>query len=78
MKYIATFYTHAAALMTDRALKKQGIPSKLGPVPRRLSSSCGTCVSYESDDPLLSSMDRDVEVVYAVSGQGYEELLRNN
>lgn len=78
MKYVATFYTHAAALMTDRTLKKQGVPSKLGPVPRKLSSSCGTCLMYESDDPLLSWMDRDFEAVYAVSGQGYEELLRNN
>ena len=77
MDYIATFYTHAAALMTDRALKKAGVRSRLGPVPRVLSSSCGTCVMYEADHPHLSDMDTDVEAVYAVSETEYRELLRN-
>ena len=78
MKYVATFYTHAAALMTDRAMKKAGVPSRLGPVPRKLSSSCGTCVMYASDDPLLKLMDRDTEGVYAVTEDGYTELMKND
>jgi hypothetical protein len=77
MNYIATFYTHAAALMTNRALKKHGLNAKLGPVPRKLSSSCGTCVMFEADDPHFSDMDSDVEAVYAVSDTGFTELLRN-
>ena len=77
MNYIATFYTHAAALMTNRTLNRRGIPSRLGPVPRALSSSCGTCVIYASDDPHLQDMDRDVEGVYAVTENGYTELLKN-
>lgn len=77
MKYVATFYTHASALMTDRTLKKHNVASRLGPVPRTLSSSCGTCVMYESDDPHLSDMDTDVEAVYEASDSGYTELLRN-
>ncbi len=77
MNYIATFYTHAAALMTNRTLSRKGIPSRLGPVPRALSSSCGTCVMYASDDPQLQDMDRDVEGVYAVTESGYAELLKN-
>jgi hypothetical protein len=77
MKYIATFYTHAAALMTDRALKKRHVQSRLGPVPRKLSSSCGTCVTYESDNPCFDCMDSDVEGIYAVSDQGYDQLLKN-
>jgi hypothetical protein len=28
-------------------ITKQGISVKLMPVPRKVSSSCGTCVSYE-------------------------------
>ena len=77
MNYIATFYTHAAALMTNRTLIKAGIASRLGPVPRALSSSCGTCVMYTADDPHLINMDRDVECVYAVTESGYTELLKN-
>lgn len=77
MNYIATFYTHAAALMTNRTLNRIGIRSRLGPVPRALSSSCGTCVMYASDDPHLKDMDRDVEGVYAVAQGHYKELLKN-
>lgn len=77
MNYIATFYTHASALITDRALKKKAIPSVLAPVPRALSSSCGTCVMYSANDPFLSEMDRDVEAVYETTETGYRELLRN-
>lgn len=76
MNYIATFYTHAAALMTHRSLKNKAIPSKLAPVPRVLSSSCGTCVMYASEDPNISEMDQDVEAVYEATGSGYRQLLR--
>ncbi len=77
MNYLATFYTHASALMTNRSLQKKGVVSKLGPVPRKVSSSCGTCVMYTSDDPHLSEMDSDVEAVYEATNSGYKELLRN-
>ena len=77
MNYVATFYTHAAALMTNRTLNSKGVPSRLGPVPRVLSSSCGTCVMYASDNPHLKDMDRDVEGVYAIAESGYTELLKN-
>ena len=34
------------------------------PVPRKLSSSCGTCVRYAADEPHLDAMDEDTESVY--------------
>ncbi len=77
MNYVATFYTHAAALMTNRTLNRKGITSRLGPVPRALSSSCGTCVMYASDDPHIHDMDRDFESVYAVTESGYKQLYKN-
>ncbi|MCL2820301.1 MAG: DUF3343 domain-containing protein [Oscillospiraceae bacterium] len=61
-KYIATFYSHFGALTYFKELQKQGIIAKLMPVPRKLSSSCGTCVFYEcacevdSDDCELDSV----------------------
>jgi len=46
-KYIATFYSHFGAMSYYKAIKKQVISAKLMPVPRKVSSSCGTCVYYE-------------------------------
>ncbi len=64
-QYVATFHTHLAALRSCNALKKAGLEeARLAPVPRRLSSSCGTCVFYEGAEPMLSCMDADMEAVY--------------
>lgn len=76
MKYIATFYTHVAAMMTHRTMKGKGLVSQMAPVPRALSSSCGTCVLYESDDPCFALLDRDVEQVVLVSDNEYTVLKK--
>ena len=78
MKYIATFYTHLAALVTSRALATRQVTAWMAPVPRALSSSCGTCVCYEADLPMLEAMDGDVERVYRVDEVGQFELLFEN
>ena len=74
-EYIATFHTHLAALMTSRTLSQLGIAARMMPVPRKLSSSCGTCVRYTAADPTLSAMDEDVEAVYEVHGSESYTLL---
>jgi hypothetical protein len=48
-RYIAAFYSHFGAVLYCKVLKKQGVSAKMMPVPRIVSSSCGTCVSYEHD-----------------------------
>ena len=78
MQYIATFHTHLAALMTSRALGAKGIKARMMPVPRRLSSSCGTCVRYEAGDACLSEMDTDVERVYCMEDGERYTLLHEN
>jgi hypothetical protein len=46
------------------------------PVPRKLSSSCGTCVRYLAEDPNLGAMDEDVEAVYEkIDKEEYALLL---
>ena len=67
-EYIATFHTHLAALMTSRSLAELGVQARMMPVPRRLSSSCGTCVRYLAEEPNLAAMDSDTEAVYAKTG----------
>ena len=76
MNFVATFYTHLAALRTARSLEAAGVAATLAPVPRVLSSSCGTCVLYGGEDPLLEAMDRDTEAVYRRTEAGYQCLLR--
>ena len=46
--YIATFHSHFGALTYCKTLKNLTIAAKLMPVPRKISSSCGTCVKYEN------------------------------
>ena len=46
-RYIATFYSHFGALTYYKALREMDIAAKPAPVPRNVSSSCGTCVRYE-------------------------------
>ena len=67
IRYIATFHTHLAALKTHRSLTKLGIESRMAPVPRKISSSCGTCVFYSAEDPCYTSLDEDAEAVYSVT-----------
>ncbi len=77
-EFIATFHTHLSALMTSRKLTALGIAARMMPVPRKLSSSCGTCVYYKADDPHLDIMDEDVEGVYQVTGkEEYAALMEN-
>lgn len=68
-EFIATFHTHLAALMTSRNLNGHGARASMMPVPRKLSSSCGTCVRYQADEAMLEQMDSDVEAVYEVIGR---------
>lgn len=70
-RYIATFHTHLAALRSSRSLTASGIPAQMTPVPRRLSSSCGTCVRYEAGTPELELLDTDAEAVYEDTGGEY-------
>ena len=76
-EFIATFHTHLAALMTSRALTSRGVRAQMMPVPRKLSSSCGTCVRYLAEEAHLSAMDEDVEAVYEKIGREEYTLLMN-
>ena len=76
-EFIATFHTHLSALMTSRALTELGVQARMMPVPRKLSSSCGTCVRYLAEEAHLDAMDEDVEAVYEKIGKEEYILLMN-
>ena len=69
-EYIATFYTHAGAIVSSRSLTRAGVANRMMPVPRKLSSSCGTCVRYQSAHPRSDLMDRELEAAYRVDPDG--------
>lgn len=75
-EFIATFHTHLSALVTSRTLSTLGVQAQMMPVPRKLSSSCGTCVLYYAEEPNLDAMDVDVEGVYEkISSEQYTLLM---
>ena len=72
---VATFHTHVRALMTCRALQSAGFTARMAPVPRKLSSSCGTCVFYTAPDHCPDCLDEDAERVYQVVSDGFALIL---
>ena len=47
-QYVATFFSHFGAVRFQRLCSERGYEAQLAPVPRRLSSSCGTCVLFKT------------------------------
>lgn len=47
---VALFLSAQGAILAERILKKKGIPYKLIPVPRHLSSDCGVCIRFATED----------------------------
>ena len=77
-EYIATFWTHLAAISTLRTLRNAGVEAAARPVPRMISSSCGTCVRYRADTPCLSMLHRDYQQVAIVENGAYTVVAKNN
>ena len=59
--FITTFFSHYGAMRYKKKCDEYQIKAKLMPVPRNLSSSCGTCVVLS--DP--SVMD-EIEQIFAL------------
>jgi len=69
-KYIATFFSHYDALTFFNLLKGDGIAAKLIPVPRKVSASCGTCVSFDSYS-IPDLQDCEIEAIYVEADGKY-------
>ena len=74
MTCIATFYSHFGAIRFKRTCDSLGFPANVMPVPRNLSSSCGTCVRFEGDCP--DDPPQEVEQIVTVTPDGYILLYR--
>ena len=76
-EYIATFHTHLSAMLTFQALQEAGFRAKMQPVPRALSSSCGTCVRFWAESDCRALLNRDAEALYAADDSAYRPLWQN-
>lgn len=77
MTYIATFFSHFGSIRFKKLCDGQGWSAKLMPVPRDLSSSCGTCVRYEGEHQLpTGEVPDEVEQIVQVLERGYRPLYR--
>lgn len=75
--FIATFFSHFGAIKYNRSLKEAGINGVLMPVPRKLSSSCGTCIKFEADK-VPENNNEDVESLFIYKGHDiYIEVFSN-
>lgn len=78
MEFLATFHTHLSAMLTCQAMTARGISARMAPVPRKLSSSCGTCVRYRAQEDLRALLDADFEALYRIDSTEYQQLLQND
>ena len=76
MTFLVTFHTHFDANVFVKKAKTFGV-AKMRPVPRKLSSSCGTCVEFPPKDDSFdfrSLQDMEYESFYLVKEEGFELL----
>ena len=71
MIFIATFYSHFGAMRCKKLCDEAGIPARMMPVPRRLSSSCGTCVRMEADNADRLPRTEEAEQLALEQEDGY-------
>ena len=62
---VALFKSVSYALLAEKILKKEGLPFKLIPVPKQISSDCGVCLRFPADgeEKLLQALAGKVEIM---------------
>ncbi len=77
MECIATFYSHFGAIHYKKECERAGAQAAIMPVPRSLSSSCGTCVKFsvlmESDIP---AVNEELEQIVEVTSGGFRRIYK--
>ena len=68
--YIATFYSHYGAIQFRRNCQAMNLSAEVMPVPRDLSSSCGTCVRFETEGEFPEN-NEEIEQIVRIEDAGY-------
>lgn len=74
-EYIATFYSHFGAISFKKLCDREGAPARIMPVPRSLSSSCGTCVKFTGERITQMEKNEELEQIVRIAGEGQYELI---
>lgn len=78
MEYLATFHTHFDAVKYCRFIESHGGKATLRPVPRKLSSSCGSCVVFSIEPFNINGfLTPDLDELYYINGDKYELIGSN-
>ena len=79
MKYIATFYSHFGAIRFKRDAPDGVTNIELRPVPRDLSSSCGTSASFDAGESFtfIDDPTEEIEQIVAVTDMGYRTIFES-
>ena len=75
-EYIATFYSHFGAMRFRKNMADLGICVRLMPVPRNLSSSCGTCGAFSCSNPPSDDPYGEIEQIVEVTSDGYVPVYK--
>ena len=77
MIYIATFFSHFGAIRFKKQCGEHKIEARVMPVPRNLSSSCGTCVRYVSEELFPSApYPEEMEQIVEADTEEYNVIYR--
>jgi hypothetical protein len=66
--HVVLFDSTSAALLAEKLLKQGGIPHKVIPVPRDISSDCGVCIRFPS------GQRAEVEAALAAGRVSFREI----
>lgn len=64
--HVILFKSVNQTMWADKLLKDKGIPHKLIPVPRTISSDCGVCIRIESG--IVDAVRAEVEAIDGFTG----------
>jgi hypothetical protein len=61
---VVLFKAVSYALKAEKILKKEGLPHKLIPVPKHISSDCGICLMVHLDvkDKIITALEDKVDI----------------
>lgn len=77
MTYIATFFSHYSAATFAKIMQTKGVSAKLMPVPRRVSSSCGTCVRLETAPDAAFYEHDGLDKIFTLEGSVCKLIYEN-
>ena len=75
MTYIATFYSHYGAIQFRKNCEKMNLKAVVMPVPRNLSSSCGTVCSLRRTG-YFRTVPRKQKQIVRVEERGYVSIYQ--